>query len=122
MKKPGVQYFSSSLSCITCKNDALVYCKTSGVSVSVCLSVYYMDLGARKPVFGVYEYTGADQHAHPRRLINAFVTPILESILSDLAGRLAFAHFLQIAMISFVHFLRFQLRTIFTPLPGAISN
>ena len=30
-------------------------------------------------------------------------------------GRLAFAHFLHLAMISFAHYLRFQLRTIFTP-------
>ena len=30
-------------------------------------------------------------------------------------GRIAFAHFLQLAMISFAHILRFHLRTIFTP-------
>ena len=29
--------------------------------------------------------------------------------------RIAFAHFLQLAMISFAQFLRFHLRTIFTP-------
>ena len=28
---------------------------------------------------------GADQHAHPRRLISAFVIPLLESIISRLA-------------------------------------
>ena len=37
-------------------------------------------------------------------------------------GRIEFAHFLQLAMISFAHFLRFQLRTIFTPQSGAISG
>ena len=37
-------------------------------------------------------------------------------------GRLAFAHFLQLAMISFAHFLRFHLRTIFAPQTGAISD
>ena len=30
-------------------------------------------------------------------------------------GRIAFAHFLQLAMVSFAHFLRFHLRTIFIP-------
>ena len=35
-------------------------------------------------------------------------------------GRLAFAHFLQLAMISFALFLRFQLRTIFTPQSGQL--
>ena len=37
-------------------------------------------------------------------------------------GRLAFAHFLQLVMISFAHFLRLQLRTIFAPQSGAISG
>ena len=36
--------------------------------------------------------------------------------------RLAFAHFLQLALISFAQFLRFHLRTIFTPQSGSISN
>ena len=39
-----------------------------------------------------------------------------------LSGRVAFAHFLQLAMISLAHFLRFQLRTIFTPQSGSISD
>ena len=34
----------------------------------------------------------------------------------------AFVHFLQLAMISFAHFLRFQLPTGFAPQPGAISD
>ena len=71
---------------------------------------------------GFTNNTGVDQPAHPRRLINASVIRFLESIISKLAGRLAFAHFLQIAMISFAHFLRFQLRTIFTPQSGAMSD
>ena len=36
--------------------------------------------------------------------------------------RIAFAHFLQLAMTSFAHFLRFQLRTIFTLQSEAISD
>ena len=38
-----------------------------------------------------------------------------DDIQDALSGRLAFAHFLQLAMISFAHNLRFQLRTIFAP-------
>ena len=38
------------------------------------------------------------------------------------SGCIAFAHFLQLAMISFEHILRFHLRTIFTPQSGAISD
>ena len=53
-----------------------------------------MGLNARKPVFGgggggggggVVKNTGADQPAHPRSLIRAFVIPFLESIISRLA-------------------------------------
>ena len=38
-----------------------------------------MDLGARKPVF-MGANKGADQPAHPSRLISAFVIGFLESI------------------------------------------
>ena len=40
---------------------------------------------------------------------------------SNKLGRLAFAHFLQLA-VSFAHILRFQLRTIFAPQSGSISD
>ena len=44
----------------------------------------HMGRDARKPVFRVYEQR-ADQPAHPRRLISAFVIRLLESIISKLA-------------------------------------
>ena len=45
-----------------------------------------LGLDARKPVSGGFRNnTDADQPAHPRRLISAFVICILESILSKLA-------------------------------------
>ena len=46
-----------------------------------------LSLDASKPVLGgqVYEQKGADQPAHPRSLINAFVIHDLESIISKLA-------------------------------------
>ena len=55
--------------------------------------------------------------------------------MSEACGRLAFAHFLKLAMISFAHFLLFQMRMIsfahfllfqlyiiFEPQSGAISD
>ena len=43
-------------------------------------------LVARKPVFGGFaNNTGADQPAHPRSLISAFVIHFLESTISNLA-------------------------------------
>ena len=39
-----------------------------------------------------------------------------------MTGRIAYVHFLQLAVISLLHFLGFQLRTIFTPQSGAISD
>ena len=50
-------------------------------------------------------------------LIAAWSHPFMEighEIISTV-GRIAFAHFLQLAMISFAHFFQFHLRTIFTP-------
>ena len=50
-----------------------------------------MGLDARKPVFvgggggGVANNTGADQPAHTRSLISAFVIRVLESIICKLA-------------------------------------
>ena len=44
------------------------------------------------------------------------------SLLLCILGPLAFAHFLQLAMIFFAHFLQFQLRTIVAPQSGAISD
>ena len=45
-----------------------------------------MGLDARKPVFGGFvNNTGADQPAHPRSLISAFVIRVLESTISKLA-------------------------------------
>ena len=47
--------------------------------------LYYMGLDARKPVFrGFANNTGADQPAHPRSLISAFVIHFLERIISRL--------------------------------------
>ena len=37
-------------------------------------------------------------------------------------GRLAFVHFLQLAMTSFAHFLQYQLHTNFAPQSGALSD
>ena len=48
--------------------------------------VCHMGLDARKPVFGGFSNnTGADQPAHPRSLISAFVIRYLESIICKLA-------------------------------------
>ena len=48
--------------------------------------VHHLGLDARKPVFGgVANNTGADQPAHPRSLISAFVIRYLESIICKLA-------------------------------------
>ena len=45
-----------------------------------------MGLDARKPVFGFFSNnTGADQPAHPRSLISAFVIRMLDSIICKLA-------------------------------------
>ena len=42
-----------------------------------------MGLNARKPVFGGFTNSkGADQPAHPRSLISAFVIPLLKCIIS----------------------------------------
>ena len=50
-------------------------------------ATYYRGLDARKPVFGGggANGTGADQPAHPRSLISAFVIHALESTISKLA-------------------------------------
>ena len=46
----------------------------------------HMGLDARKPVFGFFANNkGADQPAHPRRLISNFVIRFWESIISKLA-------------------------------------
>ena len=46
----------------------------------------YLGLGVRKPVFGGFaNNTGADQAAHPRSLISAFVVRFLSSIICKLA-------------------------------------
>ena len=45
----------------------------------------YMGLDARKPIFRVCDNKGADQPAHPRSLISAFVFRFLKSIISKLA-------------------------------------
>ena len=53
----------------------------------------YMGLYARKPVFGgqFTSNTGADQPAHPRSLISAFVIRFFESIVRNLAtGEISF--------------------------------
>ena len=44
-----------------------------------------MGLGARNPVFGDADNKGADQSAHPRRLISAFVIRYLERNIFKLA-------------------------------------
>ena len=55
---------------------------------SILIHVLYMGLDARKPAFwGFVNNKGADQPAHPRRLISAFVICVLESIISKLATR-----------------------------------
>ena len=41
-----------------------------------------MGLVVRKAVYGVCEQRGADQPVHPRRLISAFDTRLLESVLA----------------------------------------
>ena len=47
---------------------------------------HYLDLDARKPVFwGLRINTGADQPAHSRRLISAFVIRLSRSVISRLA-------------------------------------
>ena len=47
-----------------------------------------MDLDARKPAFGGFvNNKGADQPAHPRRLIRDFVILVLQSMISRLAIR-----------------------------------
>ena len=48
---------------------------------------YYLEMGldARKPVVGVCNNKFADQPAHPRSLINAFVILILESVIYKIA-------------------------------------
>ena len=47
---------------------------------------FYLIIDTRKPFFGgVANNTGADQPAHPRSLISAFVISSLESIISRLA-------------------------------------
>ena len=47
--------------------------------------MYDMGRDTRKPVFGGFaNNTGADQPAHPRSLISAFVIPFLESTIFDL--------------------------------------
>ena len=55
----------------------------------LCLPVHHdMGLDVRKPVFtGFVNNTGADQPAHPRSLISAFVIHVLESILCKLATK-----------------------------------
>ena len=46
-----------------------------------------MDRNARKPVYGGFaNNTGADQPAHPRSLISAFVIRFSESIICKLAS------------------------------------
>ena len=56
---------------------------------SICIdstAKYKMGLDARKPVFGGFaNNTGADQAAHPRRLISASVIRFLESFISKFA-------------------------------------
>ena len=48
---------------------------------------FYMGLDARKPVFGgLANNTGADQPAHMRSLISAFVIRVLESSIYKLAS------------------------------------
>ena len=45
--------------------------------------VYSLGFGVRTPVFGGFANNkGADQHAHPRKLISAFVIRFLDSIIS----------------------------------------
>ena len=44
-----------------------------------------MGLDVRKPVWGFVNNKGADQPAHQRSLISAFVISLLESIISRLA-------------------------------------
>ena len=49
-------------------------------------NVNQMGLDAKKPVLGGFANNkGADQPAHPRSLISAFVICLLESIISRLA-------------------------------------
>ena len=60
-----------------CVNEAIL------MSAHNILFIFLKDLDmglvARKPVFATN--TGADQHAHPCSLINAFVIRFLESII-----------------------------------------
>ena len=51
------------------------------------LDVNKMGRNARKPAFGGFaNNTGADQPAHPRNLISAFVIRFSESIICKLAS------------------------------------
>ena len=45
-----------------------------------------MGLNAIKPVSGFVNSKGADQPAHPSRLISAFVICFLENVISQLQG------------------------------------
>ena len=49
-----------------------------------CECFYYLGLVVTKPVFG--DDKGADQPAHPHRLISTFVIRLLESVISKLAS------------------------------------
>ena len=64
----------------SCLQESL-YCVISRLNTK-----YYMGLDARKPVFRRFaNNTGADQPAHPRSLISAFVIRVLLSTISKLA-------------------------------------
>ena len=75
--------------CIPC---VLVEKLFNSSSFRLLESATYLGLGARKSVFGGKQTTkgqagnkGADQPAHPRRLISTFVIQLMESIVSKLA-------------------------------------
>ena len=42
----------------------------------------------RAPVQGFVKNKGSDQPVHPRRLVSAFVIPVLESIISRLVKQI----------------------------------
>ena len=65
-------------------------CPEYSIQNTCCLSFYvimkHMGLDARKLVFGdLRKNTGADQPAHPRSLISAFVIRFLASFICKLA-------------------------------------
>ena len=83
----GLAFWLSFLFCFIVFCHFPVWCSRSGVVLDLCLITYFY-IGLRREktcVRGFANNTGADQPAHPRRLISAFVIRFFESIISKLA-------------------------------------